>query len=79
MVYISSSIQPSSINLPYLYFNLPDVSMFESGYFILNVKNDCNATKPGMTHCVEAHIYPDSLCNVSALWNKASLKISIYL
>ena len=76
MVYISSSIQPSSINLPYLYFNLPDVSMFESGYFILNVKNDCNATKPGMTHCVEAHIYPDSLCNVSTLWNKASLKIS---
>ncbi|MGB3132740.1 MAG: T9SS type A sorting domain-containing protein [Saprospiraceae bacterium] len=74
--FVSSSITPERIDLPYIYFNLGNVNVFETGQFTVNVKNNCNNTKVGMTHCIEAHIYPDSLCNVSTLWNGASLKIS---
>jgi hypothetical protein len=74
--FLSSSKTPDRIELPYIYYNLGDINIFESGQFTLNVKNDCINAKLGMTHCIDAHIYPDSICNPSSLWNGASIKLS---
>ncbi len=38
---------------------------------------DCDQTVLGQTHCVEAHIYPDSICLPSAAnWTGASIKVN---
>jgi len=37
---------------------------------------DCSSTVTGQTHCVEAHIFPDSLCIVpDSIWSGASIEL----
>jgi hypothetical protein len=44
---------------------LPYLDIWECGSFEINANLSCDAPI-GEFHCVEAHIYPDSLCNNSA-------------
>ena len=44
--------------------------------FALSLMLDCETTDLGQTHCVEANIFPQTICNTaSQLWSGASLNI----
>lgn len=56
-------------------FDLGDVEAGHCGTFQINVMVDCDSTLLGQTHCVEAHIYPDSICIPSPDWSGASVEV----
>lgn len=53
-------------------FDLGNVPPGASGNFRFYIRLDCQ-TPSGRTHCVEAHIYPDEVCD--SLWNGARLQV----
>jgi uncharacterized repeat protein (TIGR01451 family) len=58
-------------------FNLGDLPPFACGSFQVEVLVDCDSTVLGQTHCVEAHIFPDSLClPPDTLWSGASVDVN---
>ncbi len=58
-------------------FNVGNLSIGQCGSFEVWVTVDCDSTVLGQAHCVEAHIYPDSIClTPSPDWDKSSLKIN---
>ena len=58
-------------------FLLGDLAVGACDFFHLFTTLDCDSTFLGQTHCVEAHIFPDSLCFLpNPLWNGASLSVS---
>ncbi len=59
-------------------FLLGNVAEGECGTFNFDVLVACDAVL-GQTHCVEAHIYPDSLClPQDSIWNGSSLALDAY-
>lgn len=51
-------------------FLIGDLEVGECHDFQINVTVDCDSTIIGQTHCVEAHIYPDTICVPSGtLWD----------
>lgn len=56
-------------------FPVGDIPIGQCGSFGLRVYLDCDATIPGQTHCVEAHIYPDSVCLSPGNWNGAEVDV----
>lgn len=59
-------------------FQVGDVDLFECGSFKIYTTLDsaCNSTILGQTHCVEAHIYPDSICQpIDPLWDGSSIEV----
>lgn len=48
-----------------LRFQLGNVDYLSSGSFTIDVTVRCDSTVLGQTHCVEAHIYPDTVCAVA--------------
>lgn len=56
-------------------FELGDVGVGECGTFQISIVVDCATTVLGQTHCTTAHIYPDSICEVSSSWSGASLEV----
>jgi len=57
-------------------FEIEDLPLGDCGSFKVNVTVDCDSTVLGQTHCVEAHIYPDSLClPILPNWSGASLEL----
>jgi uncharacterized repeat protein (TIGR01451 family) len=74
--YISSTLPLSGQNGNLLTFDLGDVGINECGYFHLTVHLDCDSTVLGQTHCVEAHIFPDSICiPPNSLWDGSSIEV----
>ena len=70
----SSSIPVTIQRSPKHFFALGDLAPFECGYFELYVTLDCDSTYTGQTHCTEAHIFPDTLCQfVDSLWDGSSI------
>ena len=70
----SSSIPLTMQRSPKYFFALGDLAPFECGYFELYVTLDCDSTYTGQTHCTEAHIFPDTLCQfVDSLWDGSSV------
>lgn len=60
---INSSTLPWTSQAANLYtFWIGNLDVNECGSFSVNVTVDCDSTVLGQTHCVEAHIYPDSIC-----------------
>lgn len=62
-----------------------DLAPGDCGAFTFNAELDCEAD-PGLTHCVEAHIYPDTLCPAPNAWSGVNIEVdgncigdSIYL
>jgi uncharacterized repeat protein (TIGR01451 family) len=62
LIYISASIPLASQNANTLIFNVGDVAVGVCKTFNFTAELNCNGTVLGQTHCIEAHIYPDSLC-----------------
>lgn len=57
-------------------FDIGTVPFNECSGFALSLKLDCESTELGQTHCVEANIFPQTLCDTgSQLWSGASLDI----
>lgn len=60
-------------------FELGDVAWGQCGNFTVDIMlgdtSDCDAIPLGTTHCVEAHIYPDSICLPSGNWSGASVEV----
>lgn len=58
-------------------FDIGNVNIFDEGEFDVYVTVDCDSTVLGQTHCVEAHVLPDSLClPIDPNWDGASIELS---
>ena len=55
-------------------FNVGDLDIGECGTFNIRVIVSCSAVL-GQTHCTQAQIFPDTLCNTNALWSGGSLSL----
>lgn len=60
----SISYQLTDTNTNTYRFNIGDLSVLQSGAFTIDVTVDCDSTIIGQTHCVEAHIFPDTVCSL---------------
>ncbi|MCO6490905.1 MAG: T9SS type A sorting domain-containing protein [Phaeodactylibacter sp.] len=61
LTFVGSSLPWSSINWPTYTFPLGDIAPGDCGSFSIEAFLNC-AALPGQAHCVEARIFPDSLC-----------------
>jgi len=67
---ITGSSAPYTQNGNILRFNVGTVNTGDCGNFTFNAFLDCNNTLSGQTHCVSAHIYPDTFCNIGT-WDRS--------
>ena len=73
---VSSSVPWSTQNGNNYVFEVGDLSAGECGTISISTTLDCDSTVLGQTHCVEAHIFPDSLCiPPNVLWSGASITV----
>jgi Secretion system C-terminal sorting domain len=57
-------------------FNVGDIDVGECGQLLIYTTVDCDSTILGQTHCVEAHIFPDSICfTPDPQWSGASIEL----
>lgn len=57
-------------------FDVGNLEPFECGNFKIFTTVNCDSAALGQTHCVEAHIYPDSFCIApGANWDGASVDV----
>lgn len=56
-------------------FDLGEIPVGYCGGFRLTAHLDCDSTLLGQTHCVEAHIYPDSICLSPQNWSGANVEV----
>lgn len=74
-----SEIPWSAVNGNVYTFDLGDVDLFECGDFKIYTHLPCDSVELGQTLCLEAHIYPDSICTPpDSLWNGSDLRVSGY-
>jgi uncharacterized repeat protein (TIGR01451 family) len=63
-----------------LTFSLNDLAIGDCNnfeiYFNLGDSTNCDSIPIGATHCIEAHIYPDSICIPTQNWSGASVEIN---
>ncbi|MCB9267441.1 MAG: T9SS type A sorting domain-containing protein [Lewinellaceae bacterium] len=57
----NSSIPPVSQENNVIVFEVPSLGVWECGNFEINATLSCDA-ELGLSHCISAHIYPDTLC-----------------
>lgn len=62
--FLQSSIPPTLHNGQLLVFDVDQLAIGECGEIKIDVELSCDAPL-GLTHCVEAHIYPDTICSTS--------------
>ena len=75
LTFLDSDIAPTSINGNLVTFPLGDIGIGECGDFTFRVTVDCNATI-WQTACLEAHIFPDSICEATnPLWSGAFITV----
>ncbi len=71
-----SSLPWTSVSGETYTFNLGNVAAGACGSFFVNVTVNCDSTVLGQAHCVEAHIYPDSICEpIEPSWDLSSLTL----
>lgn len=59
-----------------LTYELGDVPIGACGTFYIDVTVDCDSTILGQTHCVEARIFPDSIClPPNTLWDGSTVEV----
>ncbi len=56
-------------------FELGDIEPGECGSFPVVIYLDCDSTAVGQTHCIEAHIYPDTFCLDVPGWSGANIEV----
>lgn len=70
----SASVSYSNIGNLYT-FNVGTIKEDSCGQFTIATTLTCSTTV-GLTHCVTAHIFPDSLCvSADARWNRANVTV----
>lgn len=75
LTFDSSSI-PMTLQTGNVYrFDIGNVPSITGGGFQVYVTVDCDSTVLGQVHCVEAHIYPDTICTPN-YWNGPIIKTS---
>jgi uncharacterized repeat protein (TIGR01451 family) len=57
-------------------FQLGTLPFGDCGSFTLLAYLDCDSTILGQSHCVEAHIYPDSFCLQNGAWSGANVEVN---
>ncbi len=57
-----------------LTLNVGDVAPLECGKIQFDLLLDCD-TELGTTKCVEAHIFPDTICAIDPAWSGASIEV----
>lgn len=73
-----SSIPGSSTDGVHYTFDIGNIDARDCGNFTIEVAVDCNAPV-GLTHCMEAHIFPDSIyLPPSSTWDGSSLEVTSY-
>ncbi len=73
---ISSSIPWTMVNGQTYTFPIGDVAVGQCGDFSFTVSVSCDAVL-GQTHCTEAHIFPDDICQpVNPLWDGSILDVT---
>jgi hypothetical protein len=76
LYYNGSSIPFSSQSGNVFTFDVDTLLIGECGSFTIDLLLDCDSTITGQTHCVDAHIYPDSICApVPQAWNQAIIDV----
>ncbi len=73
--YDTSSIPLASQNGNVLRFDLPDVEPGTCGNFSVNLIVNCEA-ELGDEVCVEAHIFPDSICTPGQGWDGSQVEVT---
>lgn len=76
-------LPPSSASLPYTtlspgvyHFELGDLALGACVEFSISAIVSCDSALLGQTLCLEAHAYPDTLCDpISSSWNGASIVV----
>ncbi len=80
MIILDASIDITSQDGNLLTFELDDIPIGECGSFTVDIalgdSTNCDSILLGATHCVEAHIYPDSICLPSNNWSGASVEVA---
>lgn len=84
VVELDSSLSLVGASLPYAQlsgtnsfrFQLDTVHVGDCGNFTLQTEVFCDSLNPGRIHCVNAHIYPDTICSSpNPNWSGASLQV----
>ncbi len=74
--FVSATIDEIDLGDNLYSFDLGNIDIGECSNFRIEVYVDCDSTELGQTHCVEAHIFPDSLCTpVLPLWDGSSIQV----
>ncbi len=74
--YQSSTIAGTDLGDNLYSFDLGNINIGDCGNFRIDVYVDCDSTELGQTHCVEAHIFPDSICSPALpLWDGSSIEV----
>ena len=57
-------------------FDVGNLDIFECGKFQITTQHNCDSVQLGETFCMEAHIFPDSLCiPIDSLWDGSDLAV----
>ncbi len=72
--FVSSNLPPDNQDGLVLTFDLGEVGVYECGSFVIVVDVSCDI-ELGQTHCVSAHIYPDTPCLESPDWSGAHVEV----
>lgn len=56
-------------------FNLGNLAPMQKGYFNIYTDLSCQSDVSGRTHCMKAHIYPDTFCYSHPAWNGVDLRV----
>jgi hypothetical protein len=83
-VMLDSSLQVNASSIPWTSvdgntytFSLGNIDAQQCGDFSITANLDCNGAELGETHCVQASIFPDSLCvPANPNWDGAIIKVS---
>jgi hypothetical protein len=74
MTYVSSSIAPAVVIGDTVRFAIGYVEKNQCNSFSLTAFLRCDSILTGQTHCVTAHITPDSICTPGVGWDGAIIK-----
>jgi len=74
--FLDASIPSTNMGNNLYQFDIGEIEVGETEGFKIDVNVDCNSTVLGQTHCMEAHIYPDSICaSVLPTWDGSSVEV----
>lgn len=71
----SSSIPGIDLGNGLFKFGIGNINEFAGGSFLISIDVPCDENLASSTQCVEAHIYPDTICTMDSLLNHIQLAI----